>query len=79
MSAKEMFGALGYEQDLNNSYNIGYFKRVTELRIRTITFIKDYKYMTFIDSDNNCSITLQELQAINKQIEELGWLEDVKD
>ena len=73
MSAKEMFNNLGYIQDLDNSYNIGYYKRIAETKMRTITFIKEYKYITFIDTDNNCSLTLQELQAINKQIEELGW------
>ena len=72
-SAKELFEKLGYILDLNNSYCIGYFKRITETKIRTITFIKDYKYMSLIDTDNNSAITLQELQAINKQIEELHW------
>lgn len=73
MNAKEMFNKLGYIQDLNNSYCMGYYKRIAETKMRTITFVKDYKYMTFIDTDNNCSITLKELKAINKQIEELGW------
>lgn len=72
-TAKEMFEELGYIQDLNNSYNVGYFKRITETRLRTITFIKDYKYMTFIDNDNNCCLNLEELKAINKQVEELKW------
>ena len=73
MSAREMFEELGYIQDLNNSYHIGYFKRIAETRLRTITFIKDYKYMTLIDNDNNCCVDLSELKAINKQVEELGW------
>ena len=37
------------------------------------TFMKDNKYFTFIDQDNNVCIDFEELKAINKQIEELGW------
>ena len=77
MSAKEMFEKLDYIQDLDNTYNVGYFKRIADTKLRTITFIKDYRYMTFIDTDNNCSLTLQELKAINKQVEELGWNDEI--
>ena len=75
MTAKEMFEKLGYEEDLNNNFYVGYIKLIpnTITKNRMITFMKDDKYFTFIDQDNNVCIDLEELKAINKQIEELGW------
>lgn len=75
MTAKEMFEELGYEQDLNNDFYIGYIKHIpnTIIKNRTFTFMKEMKFFTFIDQDNSVAIELNELKAINKQIEELGW------
>lgn len=75
MTAKEMFEKLGYEQDLNNNFYIGYYKKINNKQ-RMFTFMRQFKYFTFIDNDNSCVIDLKELQAINKQIEELGWLDE---
>lgn len=78
MTAKEMFEVLGYRQDLYNKFYIGYIKHITNTctKNRTITFMKDFKYFTFIDQDNNVVIDLDELKAINQQCKELGWLDE---
>ena len=76
-SAKEMFEELGYAQDLNNKYYIGYIKILNDYgKQRTFTFMKEMKFFTFIDQDNSAVIELNELKAINKQVEELGWNND---
>lgn len=72
MSAKKMFEELGFEQDLNNKFYIGYCKQNKNKGARMFTFMKEDKYFTFVDKDNHVCITFDELQAINKQVEELG-------
>ena len=75
MSAKEMFEELGYEIDEITKKSFGYGK-ILNNRKKYITFndTGNFKYFTIIETDrNNPTIDLQELQAINKQVEELGW------
>lgn len=75
MSAKEMFKKLGYEQ-FNYSNGIRYTDGNTEQNI-------EFENDGFINIYNTCYnreqdieiLTVEELQAINKQIEELGWNE----
>lgn len=72
MSAKEMFEELGYEQNTKNNV-IYYFKKIhipKSYIVYSINFIADKKEI-FI----NKNIDMQELKAINKQIEELDWNE----
>lgn len=74
MTAKEMFEKLGYEQNNDREdclrYTIkGFIGQIVELRFYfdTKRFVKQgYDDIAYL-------ITLEELQAINKQIEELGW------
>ena len=82
MSAKELFERLGYEYVINAANVIKY---------KTKHFISDTDYIMFdLDSkqidcytlsdspftpSTDLPISLEELQAINKQVEELGWLE----
>ena len=73
MSAKEMFEKLGYEQKIKDDV-IYYFKSINvpkkfgHIYIYNINFIlKDKELFTSKNLD------YKELQAINKQIEELGW------
>ncbi len=68
MSAKEMFEKLGYKVLANNDIEIMYVNDT-----HTIIFHK-------INIDIYCTnlINIDLLQAINKQIEELGW-NNVKD
>ena len=65
MSAKEMFEELGYKQDYNIDYAIRYCNEERDY------YIYFYKYVRKIEVLHD--ITLQELKAINKQVEELGW------
>ena len=71
MSAKEMFKKLGYRLDEEPEYGaeISYTKYCCDgCCIRNqIVF-----YKTGIDCDE-CFITYELLQAINQQINELGW------
>ena len=77
MSAKEMFEKLGYELTLDNEYGIIYeeeYEPESQDEITRIIF--DKKCKTFYK--NNYigyakEIFLEELQAINKPVEELGW------
>ena len=68
MTAKEMFEKLGYE--LINSKKIIYKKYDKNInRIIDIAFFENKKILI------TQSIDINTLQAINKQIEELGWEE----
>lgn len=65
MSAKEMFEKLGYKQEKGDW--IEYFKNED-----AIIFMDDktfYKRHYYDPGD----INIEELKAINKQVEELGW------
>ena len=69
-TAKEMFEELGYVQEIKNNV-IYYFKKIDIPKshiIYDIDFIIDTKEI-FISK----TIDLEELKAINKQVEELGW------
>lgn len=81
MTAKEMFGELGYKQVNKTNYSVRYegqptkigtyefyieiWKRegMEDLLVRKATIRKEYI----------ANIWGEELKAINKQIEELGW------
>ena len=65
MSAKEMFEQLGYKQTNNNTYSTCYKNEEEDY------YIYFYNYSKKIEVLHD--ITIQELQAINKQVEELGW------
>lgn len=73
MSAKEMFEELGYEQ-FNYSKGIRYTNEQTEQNI-------EFEDDGFINIYNTCYnrpndievLIVEEIQAINKQVEELGW------
>ena len=79
MSAKEMFEKLGYEL-VNKApmlwqYNDGGFIKNIEFSktLETITF-SNYEYYNDGKPQDEHRINVRELQAINKQVEELGWL-----
>ena len=73
MSAKEMFEKLGYKQTIENEV-IYYFK---EINIPKRFGGSMFYYINFILEDKEIfisrNLTIDELQAINKQVEELGW------
>ena len=74
-SAKEMFEELGYEKTtvINPDGCIDYINK--KKKYSEIYFDKNFKLITkhYLNSGVACPITLEELQAINKQVEELGW------
>lgn len=78
MSAKEMFEKLGYElvneAPLLYQFNDGGFIKNIEFSIslKSITF-SGYEYYNDGRPTDENRIYVDELQAINKQIEELGW------
>lgn len=75
MTAKEMFEKLGYKI-FENSYWI-YLTKETTYHIDRISFIKNKKEIEIERFTENKTLTKKisvlELKAINKQIEELGW------
>lgn len=74
MSAKEMFEKLGYELSKNDKKYIIYENKICDTSMKII-FDLDFKIVKKSYNRNDASwIHLQELQAINKQVEELGWL-----
>ena len=78
MSAKEMFEKLGYKETENDIYFLKYYKICKLHHDKEIKFHKLDK--TFCVKDDYGTlyrwIDLEELQAINKQVEELGWLNE---
>ena len=65
MNAKEMFEELGYDIAYDNKYNIRYNNIKKDIYIY---FMLDTKTIEITET-----INIKELQAINKQVEELGW------
>lgn len=66
MSAKEMFEKLGYKQEQKNNWIIYYDDANSIVFMDDKSFYKRYYY----DAGD---ITIEELQAINQQVKELGW------
>ena len=78
MSAKKMFEKLGYSWKEENSYisfTKVYWKHWVFQSKITIWFWKPLQKISIYDKEY-IDLTLEELQAINKQMEELGWLND---
>ena len=72
MTAKEMFEKLGYEHIISNKFpNEIKYKYLDDY----ITFDFEDKTIWRGEDYDSAGITMEELKAINKQIEELGWLE----
>lgn len=76
--AKEMFEELGYKEKKDKSKTItyvlknGYFYYI----VFKINKKSVYKSKSVPGKEVSSSITIKELQAINQQCKELGWLED---
>lgn len=78
MSAKEMFEELGYNELIKHKTYMFYIKPLkenVEYENDEIHLEFDFKNKTFVktygDDNSVYEITLEELQAINKQVEEL--------
>ena len=74
-TAKEIFEELGYIQSNNDDKVIVYNYDFEDFS--TYSYICFNKINKKIEMENNfivgCDITIRTLQAINKQVEELGW------
>ena len=79
MKAKEMFEKLGYELKQGIDFLLYVLESEENPDIQYyIEFNTDVKII-IIDTNHKDfinDITLKELQAINKQVEELGWLDN---
>lgn len=80
MNAKEMFEKLGYSLKVDNNNLIEYSKEDCGhisfcFDIETKRFYSMYSFSSSIQSTPH-SITLDEFEAVQKQMEELGWLEE---
>lgn len=80
MSAKEMFEELGYKKCqyfTEPNKKLKYYKDDDNVIIFYINMIPEIMNKTFEKTgeyDGMCDgITTEELEAINKQVEELGW------
>ena len=73
-TADEMFEELGYKKDIEYKFEIEYKKNDVY-----INFDKTKKeFSKGIEFDNyygEKTVTMQELQAINKKCKEMGWLD----
>ena len=83
MTAKELFEELGYKKEIDNKIHITYYngnfeneqkcdKQIT-FDLESKSFIAYSPYELNDYEDCSIFINIDELQAINKQIEELGW------
>lgn len=78
-NAKEMFEELGYELD-QNEWNIKYIKEIegnpfwTSPLIINFQLLGDNKFYKYDGETLSVPINMKELQAINKQVEELNWV-----
>lgn len=82
MNAREMFEELGYSLKVDNKDLIEYSKEdcghiAFDFDIETKRFYSRYSFSSSIQSTPH-SITLDEFKAVQKQMEELGWVEEEK-
>lgn len=78
MSAKEAFKELGYLIEVDNKDLIKYSKEdcghiAFYFDIETKRFYSGYRFSSCCQSTPHC-ITLDEFEAVRKQMEELGWI-----
>lgn len=81
-TAKDMFEKLGYSLKVDNNDLMEYSKEdcghiAFDFDIETKRFYSRYSFSSSIQSTPH-SITLDEFEAVQKQMEELGWLEEEK-
>ena len=74
MSADEILKNLGYEKVSDDKYSIEY-RKILDDDLFEINFWKEDKTISKNYYRDMGYITLQELQAINKKVEELEWMD----
>lgn len=75
MTAKEMFEKLGYKY-IRLSENSVQVENNDKLIYQFYPFENEIIFYVVNANKNDISFTSKELQAINQQCKELGWLED---
>ena len=75
MLAKEMFEKLGYKQEIIDEQLIYSAKDLqANIEYQIIFYLDDRSFEAITDNFIHANnINMKELQAINKQCEELGW------
>lgn len=73
MSADEMLKNLGYEKVSDDKYSFEY-RKILDEDLFEINFWKEDKTISKNYYREMGYITTKELQAINKKVEELGWM-----
>lgn len=78
LTAREMFEKLNYFQSSeDNEDELVYNLMSNDVeKYRYISFHIIFRYIEMDDWTGNFQLSLMELQAINKQISELGWLDE---
>ena len=81
MSAREMFENLGYERvvDVPICYRFGdggYINLIEFINTRQEIIFTEYEEYNENKPQGSFSLNKSELQAINKQVEELGWFNE---
>lgn len=72
-TADEIFEKLKYKKYITDKYQ-GYYQYDRQSNTICILFILDKKAIAIrYDGSNTPAITMDELQAINKKVKELGW------
>lgn len=73
-SADEMFEELGYKKkNLDIIFSRFWEEWENKNLAKTFSFNTEYETIDITD-ENEYGITIQELQAINKKVEESGWI-----
>ena len=75
MSAKEMFEKLGYEYTKDDELII-YKRKINDFESNIYFYIKLKIFWKTNGMGNELAFTYKELQAINQQVRELGWLDE---
>lgn len=71
MSADEMFDELGWNCKENHANGVSFY----DDEDNEISIIDSNNYGRRININKFEGITIEELQAINKKVEELGWMD----
>lgn len=72
-TADEMFEKLGYEKIIENNVKINYEKEGHFFDKEIVFGLIDNIVCIELGTGESANINMQELQAINKKCEELGW------
>lgn len=76
MTAKEMFEKLGYQKNKRNGMFYLIYKKKIDGEFCYVVF-DIYDKTFYVEYDYEAmNISMQELKAINKQCQELGWLDE---